>query len=223
MGCISNLGLEKNVNLKNIIMQRPFEISVNIFNLASVLKDKIVTISVNVTECYDNIWFFSENVTVEIDKIRNLVIVKLSENDNGSYLFDLDEGSMKCFYNSQISEEAIEFILTNAEIQLSVKNKLLNGPQIYKITNKKNGKIYIGKSIHKASLRWLSHLKGYGSKEIYKEVINEGIQNFICEVIEVVDVPNDVICKIAINKLVLAREKYYIEFYDSINNGYNEQ
>ena len=82
---------------------------------------------------------------------------------------------------------------------------------IYKITNLINNKIYIGQSIH-IEKRWEDH-KYYSSKQhtaIQSAFKKYGISNFSFEIIE--ECPKDKLDE---------REIYWIEFYDSYNNGYN--
>lgn len=87
---------------------------------------------------------------------------------------------------------------------------------IYKITNKINQNIYIGLSVD-IKRRWNSHKYNYLDKTnreyekvLYKAFRKYGIENFSFEVIE--ECPADKLRE---------REKYWITFYDSYNNGYN--
>lgn len=83
---------------------------------------------------------------------------------------------------------------------------------IYKITNKINGKCYIGQTVD-YKRRFSEHKSmGYGNEQnkvLYKAFKKYGIENFSFEVIE--------------NKTsdYNVREKYWIAYYDSFNNGYN--
>lgn len=88
---------------------------------------------------------------------------------------------------------------------------------IYKITNKLNNKCYIGKS-NNIENRFNYHKNNYKcdkewNKTLYKAFRKYGIENFNFEIIENIqdydNINND-------------REKYWISFYDSYNNGYNE-
>lgn len=89
---------------------------------------------------------------------------------------------------------------------------------IYKITNKINGKVYIGQSINIAK-RWKAHRTRpfnpnstqYNSF-IYKAIRKYGLDNFTFEVIEE-----------CLKKDLNEREKFYIQQYDSMNpdKGYN--
>lgn len=88
---------------------------------------------------------------------------------------------------------------------------------IYKITNKVNGKIYIGKSTDIVR-RFAEHKRHYKSEShrkkiaLYKSMWKYGVENFIFEILEETSV--DVLDE---------REKYYIDFYKSNNKdiGYN--
>jgi len=86
---------------------------------------------------------------------------------------------------------------------------------IYKITNTLNNKCYIGQSID-IETRWLEHI--YESKtlrhkyKIYLAIKKYGIKNFTFEILE----------KCSLNRKVLdERERYWIEYYNSYEEGYN--
>lgn len=84
---------------------------------------------------------------------------------------------------------------------------------IYKITNKINGKMYIGQTRH-FQKRWAEHKNKAKdpnqTRKLYKAMYQYGIDNFSFEVIEC--------CKIEeLNK----RELYWIDYYNSIEEGYN--
>ena len=90
---------------------------------------------------------------------------------------------------------------------------------IYKITNKQNNKIYIGKS-KSVEDRWIYHTSHHNdSKEwnkiLYKAFRKYGIDNFNFEIIEPMD-------EKTYDKFGNNREQYWIIYYDSLNNGYNE-
>lgn len=82
---------------------------------------------------------------------------------------------------------------------------------IYKITNKKNNKSYIGKSIH-CGKRFDEHFNG--NLFIDNIIREEGIENFYFEIIEVLKNEND----------ILEKEDYYIKKYNTLYpNGYNKK
>jgi hypothetical protein len=89
--------------------------------------------------------------------------------------------------------------------------------EVYKITNKQNGKIYIGITNQGAQTRWLHHL--YESRSgsdfpIHNAIRKYGVDNFQIEVIEVISGDYDYLKE---------REVYWVKFYDSYNKekGYN--
>lgn len=86
---------------------------------------------------------------------------------------------------------------------------------IYKITNNVNGKVYIGQTIQTIKERFYQHCATKCSNSVLNMAIHRAIKkygksNFTIEVIEEVD-------KDSLND----REKFWIEYYNSYNNGYN--
>ena len=87
---------------------------------------------------------------------------------------------------------------------------------IYKVTNIKTGKIYIGQTVKPLARRyrsdiikgWIEERKECESQKFIEELIEEDLE------IEVIDVG---ICEYHLNKL----ESYYIKLYNSCDNGYN--
>lgn len=86
---------------------------------------------------------------------------------------------------------------------------------IYKITNKINNKVYIGKTEQiNPEERWREHIREAGRegrkhRAIYAAMRKYGVENFSFEVLEETQCPNE-------------REQDYILEYDSYHNGYNE-
>ncbi len=82
---------------------------------------------------------------------------------------------------------------------------------IYKITNKINGKIYIGQTINTVDTRFSQHCRQKSS--VLSKAINKyGKTNFIIEVLEIVQTRDE------LDYL----ERYYIKYYNSISPfGYN--
>ena len=79
---------------------------------------------------------------------------------------------------------------------------------IYKVTNKVNGKVYIGQSVD-IGRRWREHMTAKDGIYFHKAIQKYGVENFEWEVIEQ--------CKKDLDE----REIYWIEYYDSFNKGYN--
>ena len=84
---------------------------------------------------------------------------------------------------------------------------------IYKITNKINGKVYIGKTERDVEKRWQEHCRESKKKRcekrpLYNAINKYGAENFSVETIEQTDRPEE-------------REIYWIDSYDSYKHGYN--
>ena len=82
---------------------------------------------------------------------------------------------------------------------------------IYRISNKINNQHYIGQSLNIEG-RWKEHINNISRKNnsIYQALREYGIDNFEFKVVEE-----------CAEHLLDDREKYWIEYYDSFNNGYN--
>ena len=83
---------------------------------------------------------------------------------------------------------------------------------IYKITNKINGKVYIGQTCKSIQYRWQRHqYSSSGCIRLRDAIVECGVDNFLVEEVEV--------CQNNIE--AFDRECYWIEFYNSMNVGYN--
>lgn len=87
---------------------------------------------------------------------------------------------------------------------------------IYKITNLINQKSYIGLTHRTPELRWKEHIDiTYGEKgrrhHLHNAILKYGLENFEFKILE--EVSED-----ELNN----REKYWIKYYDTYDNGYNE-
>lgn len=80
---------------------------------------------------------------------------------------------------------------------------------IYKITNKINGKVYIGQS-KDIKKRFENHRCMNGSNPMYEDMRKYGLENFTFEVLEECE-----------EDKLLERELYYMKKYKSVENGYN--
>ncbi len=86
---------------------------------------------------------------------------------------------------------------------------------IYKITNKINGKIYIGQTSGSIEDRWKRHLydrnkRDYEKRPLYSAINKYGPENFMIEEVEECSIDE-----------MSDREIYWIEYYSSFKNGYN--
>jgi group I intron endonuclease len=82
---------------------------------------------------------------------------------------------------------------------------------IYTITNKINGKVYVGKTKNLED-RWKNHCSNVGKKRrpLYDGMLHYGVDNFVMEVIDT-----------ATEDRIDDLEKFWIEKLDTLNNGYN--
>lgn len=87
---------------------------------------------------------------------------------------------------------------------------------IYRVTNKINGKVYIGQTIQSLKDRWYRHCakknlsKAEMNMHIKRAIFKYGKENFDIEVLEECD-----------SSMLNERERYYISYFDSYHNGYN--
>lgn len=90
---------------------------------------------------------------------------------------------------------------------------------IYKVTNKLNGKVYIGKTFRTLKERWKDHVKKSNSKKFhfYNAIQKYGKESFDLEIIHEIKGMDQVEVNNQLSKL----EIEYIKKYDSLNNGYN--
>ena len=88
---------------------------------------------------------------------------------------------------------------------------------IYKLTCDNNGKIYIGKSVNiKQRLNNHKHSWKSSKKRWYLQnaIIKHGGESFNVEILEIVENFN----KLKDNDILLEREEYYINVYDTTKN-----
>ena len=151
------------------------------------------------------------------------------------------ERQQRLFYTIQVPDEYkddIDFLLTTVSQKVQhpdIVNKLVwneyvkpyiddtfrrvgieDKSGIYKITNLDNGKAYIGKSTN-IKKRLADHFKSsigissIADQAVHHEILRTGFWNWTLEPIIYCD-------KDKLNEM----EKYYINFFDTVNNGYNK-
>ena len=85
---------------------------------------------------------------------------------------------------------------------------------IYKITNKINGKCYVGKTERTIRQRWAKHTSPSTLKTIdlplYRAFLKYGLENFEVEELEECD-----------DNMLDEREIYWIDYFDAYRKGYN--
>lgn len=203
-----------------------------LINLANQILDynkKLISL-----ECSDDSVFFPKSIQV----FKGYEICLNLKND-----FDLtiDTKEKHCVFKVDYIKNIVSFsnIIDIPNDYDFIKNLLLEGIdemnkvhirvlkekksyQIYKITNKLNGKCYIGKSINLCIARWKDHMTNHKTK-ISKAIKSEGIENFIFEVIESVKFPEHIDSTKKIDEYVIERERFHINTFDSLKNGYNSR
>ena len=87
---------------------------------------------------------------------------------------------------------------------------------IYKITNKTTGKIYIGQTINSLEQRWNRHcndaLNNILNTHFARAIRLYGKDDFIQQVIDTANSQEE----------LTAKERYWINYYNSVKEGYNE-
>ena len=85
---------------------------------------------------------------------------------------------------------------------------------IYKITNKINGKMYIGQTIRPIQDRWKRHISDSTKLDTHfaRALREYGPDNFVVEQIDTA----------ATQEELTQKEYYWISYYDAIHQGYNE-
>lgn len=113
----------------------------------------------------------------------------------------------KLIYDNYISKPAKEMV-----------KRVLSGKDpsgIYKVTNINTNEVYIGKSTS-VGTRWINHIKsaegldGVADSQFQRALRDYGVENFTWELLE--EVPKEKLTE---------REKYYIQFFDTVHYGYN--
>lgn len=86
---------------------------------------------------------------------------------------------------------------------------------IYKISNKINNKVYIGKTLSSLEKRFKEHINDceksrMEKRPLYRAMCKYGVENFYIELVE--ESPIDILSE---------RECYWIKYYNSYHDGYN--
>lgn len=87
---------------------------------------------------------------------------------------------------------------------------------IYKATNKINGKSYIGQTVQTLTQRRIGHLSDAKTRTYRKYHFVNALRKYDGYVFDW-----EVVCECKDLKELNEKEIYYINFYDTYNNGYN--
>jgi hypothetical protein len=108
----------------------------------------------------------------------------------------------------------------NYELNRIMDESINGAPVIYKISNKKTNKCYIGQTTQVFTLRWYQHFFQGTSSKFHEEVRNSKITDWSFEILEEIKTKKTKTMddfKAVINE----RERFYIDKFNSVNNGYN--
>jgi group I intron endonuclease len=87
----------------------------------------------------------------------------------------------------------------------------MNVCTIYIVTNKINGKRYVGQTWNTLHRRWLNHCSNKGCLKLYNSIQKNGRDNFSLEFLTIVHT----------QEIADYWEGFFIRKYDTINKGYN--
>lgn len=144
-----------------------------------------------------------ENTFYVIDKYNDPNV------DNKSFYYCSD----KC----KTDHNGVRNYLINQSQELSGNSN----PVIYRITNKISGMSYIGKTNQVFTLRWYQHFFQIGNCKFHEAIKNSKVSDWIFEIQEIIIIPENIKTVAEIEKLIIEREKFWINEYNSIENGYN--
>lgn len=148
--------------------------------------------------------FCSDECKIEYNEIKKYMF-----NDRQNLLYEINN---------------IEKIDENIEIDNIIEKHLDNKktiPIIYKITNKATNLSYIGKTIQIFTLRWYQHFYQKGNCKFHNAIKNSNLIDWNFEIIEIVKIPKNAKTINEIDTIILERERYWINYYNTINEGYN--
>lgn len=238
--------IQDSINKEKVIIQQNLENQriLLLQNIEKEIKEKQLSVELDYSKFIENIAevrtaaeLSLTQLIEEVDQYRNArdSIIKIQKeeekikNERNFYSINLTEEDLediielrkleqrirhKDILNKLIFEAYIKKPFTNMCSRILSTTKVCG---IYKITNLNNNLVYIGKSTD-IKARWQEHIKSafnigtIAHAKIHDAIKKEGIENFIFQLVEecTKDSYSD-------------REKYWIEFYQSMNYGYNER
>lgn len=127
-----------------------------------------------------------------------------------------NKGDRFCSDKCKDDVRFIESAIRNENLALQGNKQ----PVIYKITNKKTGMIYIGKTNQVFTLRWYQHFFQHGDCKFHKAIKESQYTDWLFEIIEIINFSSE-LKNNELEQLILDRERFYINEFNSINEGYN--
>lgn len=193
----ARLKLEKEMNRKLPMRSKLEDIGVKNFFLLSLYE---------ANEFFDKIWLSKREC-----KECGSNFTKL-ERDQANDFRRIKEDfcSFQCEDKNKITEKDLE-----------IKEGIHNAC-IYKITNKLTGMSYVGQTTQAFTLRWYQHFFQTKDTKFHKAILNSKLKDWKFEIIEQFNFKgSDVYKDKKLKNLVDEREQFFINFFDSIENGYN--
>lgn len=107
-----------------------------------------------------------------------------------------------------------------------LESREMNGthiPVIYKITNKNTGKCYIGKTTQPFTLRWYQHFYHQKGTKFHEEICKSNLSDWVFEIQEIIEFSEELSGKLRNerDKFIFERERFWINHYNSVEDGYN--
>ena len=182
-------------------------------------------------EYWDNYWFEDRECTI-CGRQYNLIDRNIRNGSPSANIQNIKPHfcSSEC---NEIGSYNYQKILEEEKIRKTMEdNNGIYSPCIYKITNKQTNKVYIGQTTQYIAFRWYQHFSNNTGTKFHKEINEYKLTDWTFEVIEILDKENyreflnkcynkDNKNKISIKEFVDIREQYWIDEFNSINNGYN--
>jgi hypothetical protein len=168
---------------------------------------------------YDRVWLEEKQCEICSNKFSKLKRDK-------TYLGKEDVGYLSNGVCSPECNEIYKYNLEEERKDSYINNKLeqndgIHLPCIYKITNKKTNKSYIGQTTQAFTFRWYQHFcQKNGTTKFYQEINDTKLTDWMFEVIEIIE-RKDITEDLTLKEYISKREKYWIDFFDTISSGYN--
>lgn len=116
--------------------------------------------------------------------------------------------SARCITPNYCSQECYD---KHNKFEMNYEDFNKSIPVIYMITCELNHKHYIGQTTRSFTLRWWEHIKSIKEDKFHKALREINIIHWSFRILEIVQQDQD----------INSREKYYIDKYNSIENGFN--
>lgn len=125
-----------------------------------------------------------------------------------------------------VASQKYEFLKEEEYVQKLMKDEEgIHQPCIYLISNLKTGMVYVGQTTQYSTFRWYQHFKRpYSGSKFHNAILEHDLSDWTFQVIEIINDKTLEEQNFPHSKKALyinQREQYWINHYDSINNGYN--